>query len=179
MENKTKLMKKLALILLLGIMLITPALATKGVGIAWDAESAILLEGKKSCLSYGVYNPFDEDVDITLSAKGLEELNPKSETKFVKAGTPHSSAETINICFKVPRLYENCEVPEKTITGEIVASEAPSSIKGVTGSATVAMASVPLSIKVSCNPSKLNQAILILLVAAIVIGAAVYYYKKK
>jgi hypothetical protein len=165
-------MKKLALVALI-LLLIPTAFATKGVGISWTQESAIFPEGKESCLTYGVYNPFDENVEITLTTEGLEDLNPSSETKFVKAGTSHSNAEKINICFDIPR---GCG---DTLEGEIVARESPSSIRGVTGSATVAMASVPLTIKISCDSPQINPIYIILIVAAIMIGSAVYFSKKK
>jgi len=166
-------MRKLALAALI-LLLIPSVFATKGVGISWTQESAILPEGQESCLTYGVYNPFDEDVEITLAAEGLEELNPNSETKFVSAGTSHSGAQKINICFDVPK---GCG---DTLEGEIVAREAPKSIQGVTGSATVAMASVPLAIRISCESTpQINPIYLVLLVAAIMIGAAVYFSKKK
>jgi hypothetical protein len=174
MEYKLN-MKKLALTLLV-LLLIPSVLGAKGVGIAWTQESAIFMEGEKPCLTYGVYNPFDEDVEITLNAEGFEDLNPTSETKFVEAGTINANAEEINLCFKIPQTYSDCV--EKVIDGKIIAREAPKSIQGVTGSATVAIASVPLDIKITCNPSAINPMLIVLLFAALIIGAAFYFRKK-
>jgi len=149
-------MRKTGLVLVfvvLALLLVPPAMATKGVGIRYGVENAFAEENKVTCVNYGVYNPWDEDVNIILTAGGeLAQFALASESVFVPANTVSSEAIRTDICFDIPKVYERgCIEGQKVYSGEVVAKEAAqlSNVQG-SGSATSVVASAPLSLNIMC-----------------------------
>jgi len=170
--------------------------ARKGVGIIWSTEKEMVNENSPICIEYGVYNPWDEDVNVTLTVAGeLREVvtQEHSDVKFVPAGTTHDKAIPLKLCFTVPKVYEDdciingflceqtCEQQEVTFTGDVVAMEVkeqgPNS--GM-GSSTTLGVSVPLTLRVRCNPYPRDWTPVYLGVAiAAAAGIAVIYRRRK
>ncbi len=184
------------LICLLIVGLSQSALARKGVGIVWNTETEIVNEGASHCISYGVYNPWDEDVAATLTAS--EELKPiivkeDTEPKFIKAETYHEQAIPIEFCFKVARVYarnclvggmlceQTCTEPQVEYSGNILALEEQTGGTTGTGSATSLGVSVPLKIKVACNahPRNYTPAYIAIIIIALLLIAWILYKKQK
>jgi hypothetical protein len=166
-------MRKLLLLLILIIFLMPNAFATKGVGIVWTLESAEIPSDDVSCLSYGVYNPFDDDVSASLFVEGeLEEISTNSEAKLVESGTSHDEAVSLDLCFDTSEVYEGdcilgffceqtCDFEDKRYSGDVVVKEIKDTAIGkITGSATTAMASVPLTLKVKCQKQERSMILL-------------------
>jgi hypothetical protein len=167
------------------------------VGIKWSTEKEMVAELMPHCITYGVYNPSSEDAVVKLSVS--EELEPVvqgavSHTELVKAGTTHDEAVMLELCFQVPKVYEadclagdflceqTCTQDEVSYTGEIMAVEVNDESGGGMGSATTVGASVPLTLRVRCNPYNRNWTpvyAVVVLVAAAGIGGRVYMKKKK
>ena len=157
--------KLFALLLLLCVVLAFPVAARKGVGIVWNTETEIVKEGTNYCIEYGIYNPWDEDVNALLSVS--EEFKPivnneESEPRLVEGGTKHDRAVPINLCFDIDNVYQQdclfgdffcqqkCDVQPVTHEGKIVVMEETTGSAGM-GSSTTLGVSVPLKLKVQCN----------------------------
>lgn len=183
--------KKSVVVLVLALFLFLP-MVSAGVGIKWDRESSLVPERTKTCLTYQVYNPWDDDsyAQIRLSDE-LKEIihSSESETKFVEKQTPSSEALPIEFCFKTPRVYtkdclvgdkflceQTCSEPLKLYEGEVEVieiSEEEAKISGGSGgSATQMSVSAPLRVRVQCVPHGRRYSIvygLVALVAAILL----------
>ena len=161
-------MKKLIILLIFCVLSINVS-AEKGIGIIWDTESELVEEGQVYCIEYGLYNPFNEDVKVSLSpsqelSEVLEETN--IESKNIQAGTFHNDAVPVNTCFQVKNIYkENCIIKgfmcEKkcdssnlVYNGKVIANEETISSNQETGSSTNLGISVPLKLTVSCSPKE-------------------------
>lgn len=180
-------MKKIILIVFAVLIMLPNAASLKGAGLQWYTESVQITEGTTQCVKYGIYNPWDEDITIGLVAGGeIAEFAKLPKPQFVPAGTKSSSANPIEICFKIPKVYhKNCragsfmcehDCSEKIIySGEISATESsPANKAGGTGSATAASVASNLKIEVLCAekssawtliPAAIGLAILVLLAA--------------
>lgn len=177
------------------LLLIPLVAAEKGVGIMWATQSESVKESQTDCINYSVYNPFSEDANIYLTATGeLAPLATDSQAQLVPAGTTHDKALPDSICFKIPKVYsedciagmfceQKCGEAEKTYTGEVIAAEKTetTATTGGAGSSTKATASVPLTLKVACEPKTRNftPAIVIGLVLLVLIVLAALRRKKR
>lgn len=164
------------------LALVPSVSALRGVGLEYGTTGQIVPDDIETCIPYGVYNPWDEDVYIKLSSTGqLADFSISSETKFVPAKTFHNDSVSMAICFKIPRVYEKdciallaCKrtCPEERVEydGLIIATEdrKMSEIKG-TGSATSVSASAPLKLVISCEDKPRNWIPLIAVIAAIAV----------
>jgi len=140
-------MKKLSLILIL--FLIPSTFAVSGAGLKYNFEYVELLEKAEHCLNYGVYNPYDSDSLISLSAEGdFQDYVIESEPTNVPANTNANNELRKDICFKIPKIVESCE-EGKVLEGQIIASTSPST----EGIGTALAVSAPLEMKVNCNDS--------------------------
>lgn len=143
-------MRKLITLVLL-LTLLPAAFAIKGVGIKYSTEGATFIPGRTSCIPYQVYNPWDEDVAIELTATGeLTDLFASSENAELPAGTSSGEAVTLKICFDVPPVSKS-KCSETKYSGQVVAREATSGAVGGTGSATSVVASAPLTVNLNCD----------------------------
>lgn len=170
--------------------------ARKGVGIKWDLNTLIVQEGKPVCVDYGVYNPWDEDVNIAL------ELGPElssvitdttfSEPKLVKAYTSSQDAVPVTLCFKTENVYEKdcvfgpflcaqkCSGPEKSYEGEVVAVEVKNAtVQGAFGSSTSIGVSTKLKLKVSCTPFSRDWTVVFGVLFVIAILIVVYALRRR
>jgi len=162
------------------------SLASAGVGIRWDRESALVPENTKTCLTYGVYNPWAEDtyVQIVLS-ESLRGILSSSDADLAFVPKDTSSSETIPVtfCFKTPSVYEkdcligdfalckqDCSEPMKIYEGEVQVVETDvKQVKsgGSGGSSTQMSVSAPLRVKVQCVAHKRNYSLVYITVALI------------
>ncbi len=170
---------------------------TQAVGILWTTEKEMVNEMSPHCIEYGVYNPSSEDANVKLSvSESLKDVvqGENSHIKFVQAGTKHNDAVVVELCFQVPKVYEadciagdflceqSCTQDEVSFTGEIMAIEMTDNNAGGMGSATTVGASVPLTLRVKCNPYGRDWSpvyIVVVVVAAAGIAGRVYTNRKK
>jgi len=143
-------MKKLSLLLILFI--IPSAFAVSGAGLKYNFEYVELIEKDTHCLNYGIYNPYDSDSLISLTAEGeFEDFQIESEPTNVPANTNANNELRKDICFKIPNVVDSCE-DGKLLKGQVIASTVPSS----EGIGTALAVSAPLEMKVNCNESSFN-----------------------
>ena len=193
---KTKGASFALLVLTFSILLLSPAAsARKGVGILWITEKEIVNELSPHCIEYGVYNPWDEEVNAMLTVS--EPLKPvvhgeESETKLIPGGTTHDKAQNVRLCFQVPKVYpadcligelvceQTCQAEEVSYKGEVMVMEVKAAgTTGAMGSATALGVSVPLSLRVRCNPYARDW-LPVYATVIVVVGAAIcgVLYKK-
>ena len=143
-------MKKLSLLLILFI--IPSAFAVSGAGLKYNFEYVELIEKETHCLNYGIYNPYDSDSLISLTAEGeFEDFQIESEPTNVPANTNANNELRKDICFKIPKVVDSCE-DGKLLKGQVIASTVPTS----GGIGTALAVSAPLEMKVNCNESSFN-----------------------
>lgn len=193
-KMKNKILVLIAIILM-SLIIIEPASARKGVGIVWETESEIVNEESTHCITYGLYNPWDEDINIILRAS--EEFRnlikrQEAESKFIKAGTFHEDAVPAKVCFEIAKVYEEnclalglgcekkCEGPEKIYNGKILANEVTTGdVSGSTGSTTSLGVSIPLNLRVNCSPQPRSLIVFYLVFIGIaLIATCIILYKK-
>lgn len=188
---------KTILTITLVLILIAPAIvdAKKGVGIVWDTETEIVAEDSVHCVQYGIYNPWDEDVNAILDVSDeLKDViaNIDTEPKFISAETYHEEAIPVEFCFKVANIYEDdcllgnvmckqvCEQEETTYSGKILVKEEPQESSQETGSSTSFGVSVPLNLKVKCTETGRDWTFAyLLIIVAVLILIAILLYKRK
>jgi len=174
-------MQKALLLFIIWLVFLPIVEATVGVGIKWKTESEIVKEGSSVCITYGLYNPFDEDVMAFLKATGdLENISKAEEPKLIPAGTDSEHAIPTQICFTIPKVYKEdcllfgylcerkCEEEQVILKGEVIAAYQPKGIGG-TGSATGSSFAVPLRLLVECEPMERDLTPLYLLIALVVL----------
>jgi len=151
--------------LLLSLFLIS--FASAGVGIKWDEERVLVLEEETTCLTYGVYNPWEEDSKAVISVS--EEISAglnsfEGESVFVSANTGSRESLPIEFCFETKEIYErdcligdkficgrNCMEGQEVFSGEVLITEVNSLEEGQS-SVTVSSVSAPLEVEVVCVP---------------------------
>lgn len=151
---------KLALIM---IILIFP-IVNAGSGIVYDSEIVNLPEEATSCIEYKVYNPWDRPTNIKVSARGdLESIVLDSKTIPVEANVFHEEAIPLELCFKIPDLYEEdclfwkigckreCNEEKVEYKGDVVALELSDSSSSGTGSQITGAVTAPLTIEAKCE----------------------------
>ena len=96
-------------ILIIALMLINPAFAASGVGIKYAFEHADAIQNDITCIEYGVYNPFDEDITATILAEGdFAEYQFRPKEIDLPANTGSADSKDIDLCFKIPKIIDNC-----------------------------------------------------------------------
>lgn len=184
-------MKKILIFFVLWLVFLPLAEATVGVGIKWKTESEIVEEGSTQCITYGLYNPFDEDVMGFLEVTGdLENISKAEEPKLIPAGTDSEHAIPTQICFFIPKVYKEdcllpglfcekkCEEEQVILKGQVVAAYQLKAIGG-TGSTTGSSFAVPLSLIVKCEPVKRNLMPLYLLIALVAVLILLIVLRKR
>jgi hypothetical protein len=188
----------LIVISMIALMLAPMALARKGVGVVWDTETEIVVEGSTHCVQYGIYNPWDEDVTALLSVSDeLKDIiiKEESESKLITGETMHDMAVPIEFCFDIAKVYEEdcliggliceqtCGEEQVIYEGKIVAMEGSTGGGGgAAGSATALGVSVPLKLKVRCFQHARDWTIVyvtVLIVALLIVGYMLYKRKPK
>ncbi|MFH0956603.1 MAG: hypothetical protein V1813_01945 [Candidatus Aenigmatarchaeota archaeon] len=186
---------KIAALLAFCIVAAATAGQANAVGIVWSTEREIVSELSPHCIEYGVYNPSGADATVQLSVS--DSLKPvvqgaSSRTEAVAAGTTHDKAVVVNLCFQVPKVYDAnclagdflceqaCAQDEVSYAGEVMALELNDEQGGGIGSQTTVGASVPLTLRVKCNPYGRDWSPVYLLVAAVAVaGIAGRMYMKR
>ncbi|MBI2584196.1 MAG: hypothetical protein HYW25_05995 [Candidatus Aenigmarchaeota archaeon] len=150
--------------------LMPPAHAEKGVGLKWFTENENVAEESMHCIDYGIYNPWNTDVNAVLKVSGeflqVAEMK-KSEPVFVKAATASSAALPSRICFRIGDTYEEeclignwfcdrtCPKEQREYAGQVVVEEAPEeSTVGGTGAMVTFSVAAPLRLVVECRDEK-------------------------
>ncbi len=181
-----------------GIVLFS-SLVSAGLGIKYSEQSVMVKEGETACLTYGVYNPWDDQTYATIGlSDNLKEILTVQdvESKVLPAQTSSDEAIPIKFCFKVPRVYsrdcsvgsficeQTCEEPQVEYSGEVVVSSipAPTQITGAGGSATKYAVGAPLTVRVSCTPHGRDYTlvyVLLALISALVIAGVLFKKYRK
>lgn len=145
-------MKKFLALMIVFTVLISPALALKGIGIKYGVEYTTVGEGAETCFSYGIYNPWDENVVAELTADGeLAQFVEKARSKEIPGGTNSGDAIKIDVCFDIPKkTLDSCDEP-KIYEGNIIAQEKKDDSIGGIGSATSTIITAPLTLEVVCS----------------------------
>lgn len=154
---------------LLLLAIISTASAGPGAGLSYGIESDIVSSNQKLCVEYGLYNPFDVDSKISLSAEGeISEFVFSSDSLDVPAGTSIDDAYNAKICYQAPDLRikkckvpfilceYKCEIEEKLYTGQVLASPESVSSMQSTGSAVGMSIAAPFSLLVKCEAADYN-----------------------
>ena len=191
---KNKFISVIIVILLL-FLLPQAAEARKGVGIVWNTENEIVNEDSTNCIEYGLYNPWDEDVNAYLSVSDeLKDIitSEHSEPKVIKGKTMHNAAVPVKICFKIAKVYsedclwngqiceQRCEESQVIYTGKIKTMEKESGLLSGAGSATALGVSVPLTLKVRCNSHSRDWSLVYIIVIGVVLSAiGILLYKRR
>jgi len=185
---------KIILFSLLLILLIPSGFALKGVGIKWTSESAYVDEKSPVCLDYGIYNPWDEDINAQLGvSKELQEVIrvKETETVFVKANTPNTNAVPVKLCFDIPKVYKDnclvagviceqtCSLGEVNYKGEVIATGSGTEVSAGSGSTATVSASVPLEIRIKCNQHERSYIVVYIAVLIILLIIALIFYTKR
>lgn len=177
------------------VVALSLASQASAVGIVWSTERDMVNELSPHCIEYGVYNPSGEDALVQLSVSdSLKSVvqGASSRTESVAAGTKHDQAVSVNLCFQVPRVYDAdclagdflceqaCTQDEVSYSGEVMALEVRDAQGGGTGSQTTVGASVPLTLRVKCNPYGRDWSPVYLGIAVIAVaGITIRMYMKK
>ncbi len=185
-------MKRYAAISLILLLLVPSVSADVGIGIKWNTEWKKVAEGTKTCISYGLYNPFDTDVMGYLTAtKDLKGIHEAEEAKLVPAGTRSDDSIPTDLCFNIPKVYEEdclllgmlcekkCEEPKKWYKGEVLASYNTLTPGGGVGSSTGSSFAVPLELEVRCEAYARDLTPLYALAVVVVALVVLYIMRKK
>jgi|SRR3989344_875675 len=195
---KSKYFKIIFLLTLLLVLILPIVEARKGVGLKWSLNSLRVEEGKETCVEYGVYNPWEEDVNVKLGlSDNLKEITTKefSESKFVPAGTSSKDSLPVTTCFLVDNVYtkncligsflcrKDCSEGQKVYDGEILAledKETGIAGEGTAGSGTNLGISTVLKVKVACDPYERNWTpVTVIGILIVVIASAALLMKNK
>lgn len=154
---------KIKLISVLFVLLIIPTV-NAGVGIVYGNEYLKAEEEGITCISYGIYNPWNDNATVRVSAGGeLMEIVQNTTVLEIPAKTRHKQAVPVEICFKIPKIYdEEClfwkigckkECRENLVeyTGEVIASEITAVSGGGTGSRVTGAVTAPLTVRIKCE----------------------------
>lgn len=175
-------MKKEVLLVFVLLLIILPFVSA-GVGIKWDQESFLVNQGEKNCISYGVYNPWNEEsyvkIDLPDNLKQVL-VSQEAETKLIPANTSSGDAIPVKFCFKSPEVYpkdcimgiickQECPAQQISYDGDISVVSVPSSneISGSGGSKTQMSVSAPLKLRVQCVPHGYDYTILYIIIIII------------
>jgi hypothetical protein len=187
---------KFILSLLFGIVLFS-SLISAGIGLKWEQQSKLVLEGEKACLTYGVYNPFSDDsyvqIDVSDSLKTIL-LMQDTKSTLIPAQTSSQNTIPVEFCFEVPKVYQrnyliagrfieklDCNEPQKEYNGEVVVKTVapPSDIGGSGGSTTQMSVGAPITVRVPCEKHGWDYTPVYVLVAFISLFVLVFTLFRK
>jgi len=159
-------------ILITTLLLFSPVFADEGVGIKYLFEEADAIQNDITCLTYQVYNPFDTSITATMITEGdFAEYQFRPKEIDLEAHTYSNNSEEIDVCFKVPKIVEDCEAPVK-LDGSVVATTVRTSEFSGSGAAAKVGVSAPLELNVICG-TPIGMTILNSIEPNILLGAAV------
>ncbi|MBU0929804.1 MAG: hypothetical protein KJ623_01920 [Nanoarchaeota archaeon] len=197
MKNKFNSRYGILIILIVFFILISSlqVQARKGVGIIWHAEAALVNEKEQYCLTYGIYNPWDEDVvaipSISDNFKDIV-IEQEVDKTLIKAETMHEAAIPVKYCFKTPKVYEEdcllfnslickkeCNEEQKNYKGSIIIKEDTTTDLQSGGSATAFAVAAPLELIIRCNAHSRDYSLVYLTVSMIfLVIIIVHLYNK-
>lgn len=186
---------KYILAIIMMLSMISIAYANPGAGLVYGTESMVVSSNREICVPYGLYNPFDVESQITLSAEGeILEFVVSAGSELVPAETKKEDATESEICYKSPDLREDsciipfllceysCSVDEKIYSGQVLASpNMPGAVSG-SGSAVGMSIAAPFRLIVKCDEEGYNYwplIFIIITIFALIIAFFVIRYKKK
>jgi len=176
-------------------------LASAGVGVSWNQETALIPEKSDICLTYGIYNPWPTDsyVKVKLS-DSLQEIVESSEVKVdsIPKYTYSNSSIPVKFCFKTPVVYkedcllfdkflceQKCLEEMKVYSGEVEVLEVNEDVfktGGSGGSSTSMSVSAPLRVKVRCLAHSRSYGLIYItvgIIALLILLWKIYKRKKK
>jgi hypothetical protein len=169
-------------LLFVTLLLVLPTV-NAGVGIVYSSEIIQVPENRVSCVEYKVYNPWEGDTYVKVSARGdLSNIVQDSKTIPLNSNTFYRDAVPIDICFSIPKVYEDdclfwkigckraCSNEEFEYSGDVIALEMSSSETQGTGSQIRGSVTAPLTIRIKCEEQARNYVSLIGLIGAIIFG---------
>ena len=164
-------MKRIA-ILLTTLLLFSPVFAEEGIGIKYLFEEADAIQNDITCLTYQVYNPFDTSITATIITEGdFAEYQYRPKNLDLDAFTYSNNSEEIDVCFKVPKIVEDCEAPVK-LYGSVVATNIRDYEFQGSGAAAKVGVSAPLELNVICG-TPIGMTILNSIEPNILLGASI------
>jgi len=164
-------MKRIA-ILLTTLLLFSPVFAEEGVGIKYAFENADAIQNDITCLTYQIYNPFETSITATIITEGdFAEYQFRPKKVDLEAYTYSNNSEKLDVCFKVPKIVDDCESPVK-LTGNIIATTVGTSNIQGSGAAAKVGVSAPLELNVICG-TPIGMTILNSIEPNILLGASI------
>jgi hypothetical protein len=196
LTRKVSINNGVKFVAMLFLVLFMAGFVSAGVGIKWDRESALAAGGEEACLTYGVYNPWNEDTYVEVGvSEELEEvlLVQDVNSTLVPANTPSGDSIPVEFCFEVPSgLYDKdcwlgnffvceqaCNEEQRIYEGEVEIRSVPPP-SGAAGSAAVMAVSAPLRVKVRCDAHGRDYTVLYILlgIIAFVVIILTFKYRK-
>lgn len=142
---------KWIVILITTLLLFSPVFADTGVGIKYAFEHADAIQEDITCVTYRVYNPFDTPITATIVTEGdFSEYQYRQKELDLDAYTASNNPEELDVCFKVPKIVENCESPLK-LTGIVVATTVGGDEVQGSGAVAKVGVSAPLELNIICG----------------------------
>ncbi len=185
--------KNLKFIVLFASLIIFSSLVSAGIGIKVSQESLLVSEGGEGCVTYYVYNPFNENSKASISISGelRDILNyQEKETQIIPAETSSDEAIPVEFCFKIPKqIYkkdcligdmmckQDCNVDRKIFEGEVVLNEIQED-SDTQGSKTALTLGYPLKVGVKCKKHPRDLTPIYILIAAIALILIILTTKK-
>lgn len=144
-------MRAIVILITTLILIASPAFAGTGVGIKYGFEEAEVIQNDITCLNYKVYNPFSNDITATIITEGdFADYQFRPKEVDLPANTRSSDSKEIDVCFKIPKIVENCDEPT-LLTGNVVATTADEGILSGSGARAKVAVAAPLDLKVICG----------------------------
>lgn len=141
---------------------VSPARADMGIGLFTSTNAETIMEGNELCITYKVYNPFDNDIWATLSAEGeLANLTTYTDKPIpVPKYTSHNEGKPMKICFSKENLHTDCLIgaafcrscAPRAYSGTVSATTAAAPGSG-SGSSVSAASGQALRLTIACNPN--------------------------
>jgi hypothetical protein len=178
-------------------LVLTLNFVSAGVGLFWDEAAKMSPENSRTCMTYAVYNPFEEDTYATIElSDNLKSVLTQQETEsmLIPAGTSSKEAIPVNFCFQVPKVYHQdcwlgdffvcertCSEPPVDYKGEVSVKSAPglSPTGGSGGSVATMSVSAPLDLKVVCSPMSRNYTPLYIVIGIFALAGFLLVMKYK
>lgn len=166
------------------LIFVTPIThAVQGVGVVYSTVYETVQEGEQKCISYGLFNEFDEDVTAELRVSGgLTSILKGVQTSqvFLKAGTGKEQAIQTPVCFKVDNVYseqciagmlckQTCSEDPVTYKGQVEVVKTADPTAGGSGSGMALSIPADLTVQVKCNPHGRSYGAFVVTVAVVII----------
>ena len=168
--------------------------AESGVGLSWANEAISVKEGEETCVMYGIYNPFSDDVTAKLFIIGEAKnfiASQSSEKIFIRGETYHDRSQLVEICFEIEQIYEDdcligsmmceqaCRGEPTTFESEVLAAGMSDAKKVEIGSSTEFGVAAPLDITVECVPRSRDLRVAYYASGIVAMSIASYVFYRK